>query len=186
MGIDKADVRYIAHISLPSSMEAFYQEIGRARRDGMEADTLLIFGLQDLFQRKRFIDISDAHNSFKIKEHKRLDALITYCDSATCRRQTLLSYFKETCEICGKCDNCLNPPQMIEGTEYAQMVLSAIYRTGQYFGSGHIVDLLRGVLSDKVKAKGHDNIKTFGVGQTATADFGNIYSSDGFSKLLAY
>ncbi len=171
MGIDKADVRYIAHISLPSSMEAFYQEIGRAGRDGMEADTLLIFGLQDLFQRKRFIDMSDAHNSFKIKEHKRLDALITYCDSATCRRQTLLSYFKETCEICGKCDNCLNPPQMIEGTEYAQMVLSAIYRTGQYFGSGHIVDLLRGVLSDKVKAKGHDNIKTFGVGQTATADF---------------
>ena len=171
MGIDKADVRYIAHISLPSSMEAFYQEIGRAGRDGLEADTLLIFGLQDLFQRKRFIDMSDAHDSFKIKEHKRLDALIAYCDSATCRRQTLLSYFKETCETCGKCDNCLNPPQMIEGTEYAQMVLSAIYRTGQYFGSGHIVDVLRGVLSDKVKAKGHDTIKTFGVGRTATADF---------------
>ncbi len=171
MGIDKADVRYIAHVSLPSSMEAFYQEIGRAGRDGLEADTLLIFGLQDLFQRKRFIDKSDAHDSFKIKEHKRLDALIAYCDSATCRRQTLLSYFKETCETCGKCDNCLNPPQMIEGTAYAQMVLSAIYRTGQYFGSGHIVDVLRGVLSDKVKAKGHDTIKTFGVGQTATADF---------------
>ena len=171
MGIDKADVRYIAHISLPSSMEAFYQEIGRAGRDGLEADTLLIFGLQDLFQRKRFIDMSDAHDSFKIKEHKRLDALIAYCDSATCRRQTLLSYFKETCETCGKCDNCLNPPQMIEGTEYAQMVLSAIYRTGQYFGSGHIVDVLRGVLSDKVKAKGHDTIKTFGVGRTASTDF---------------
>ena len=171
MGIDKADVRYIAHISLPSSMEAFYQEIGRAGRDGLEADTLLIFGLQDLFQRKRFIDMSDAHDSFKIKEHKRLDALIAYCDSATCRRQTLLSYFKETCETCGKCDNCLNPPQMIEGTEYAQMVLSAIYRTGQYFGSGHIIDVLRGVLSDKVKAKGHDTIKTFGVGRTASTDF---------------
>ena len=151
MGIDKADVRYVAHVSLPSSMEAFYQEIGRAGRDGLEADTLLIFGLQDLFQRKRFIDMSDAQDSFKIKEHKRLDALIAYCDSATCRRQTLLSYFKETCEPCGKCDNCLNPSQMIEGTEYAQMVLSAIYRTGQYFGSGHIVDVLRGVESNKSK-----------------------------------
>ena len=91
--------------------------------------------------------------SFKIKEHKRLDALIAYCDSATCRRQTLLSYFKDTCEPCGKCDNCLNPSLMIDGTEYAQMVLSAIYRTGQFFGSGHIVDVLRGVESDKVKAK---------------------------------
>ncbi len=175
MGIDKADVRYVAHISLPSSMEAFYQEIGRAGRDGLEANTLLIFGLQDLFQRKRFIDKSDAHDSFKIKEHKRLEALIAYSDSATCRRQTLLSYFKETCEPCGKCDNCLNPPQMIEGTEYAQMVLSAIYRTGQYFGSGYIVDVLRGVDSDKVKTKGHDKIKTFGVGRTATADFWKIF-----------
>ncbi len=175
MGIDKADVRYVAHISLPSSMEAFYQEIGRAGRDGLEADTLLIFGLQDLFQRKRFIDMSDAHDSFKIKEHKRLDALIAYCDSATCRRQTLLSYFKETCEPCGKCDNCLNPPLMIDGTEFAQMVLSAIYRTGQFFGSGHIVDVLRGVNSDKVKAKGHDKIKTFGVGRTATGDFWKIF-----------
>ena len=175
MGIDKADVRYVVHISLPSSMEAFYQEIGRAGRDSLEADTLLIFGLQDLFQRKRFIDMSDAHDSFKIKEHKRLDALIAYCDSATCRRQTLLSYFKETCEPCGKCDNCLNPPLMIDGTEYAQMVLSAIYRTGQYFGSGHIVDVLRGVDSDKVKTKGHDKIKTFGVGRTATADFWKIF-----------
>ena len=175
MGIDKADVRYVAHISLPSSVEAFYQEIGRAGRDGLESDTLLIFGLQDLFQRKRFIDMSDADNSFKIKEHKRLDALIAYCDSASCRRQTLLSYFKEACEPCGKCDNCLNPPQMIEGTEYAQMVLSAIYRTGQYFGSVHIVDVLRGISNDKVKAKGHDKIKTFGVGQTSSADFWKIF-----------
>ena len=175
MGIDKSDVRYVVHISLPSSIEAFYQEIGRAGRDGLEADTLLIFGLQDLFQRKRFIDMSDANNSFKIKENKRLDALIAYCDSATCRRQTLLSYFKEMSEPCGKCDNCLNPPLMIEGTEYAQMVLSAIYRTGQFFGSGHIVDVLRGVYSEKVKVKGHDKIKTFGVGRTATADFWKIF-----------
>ena len=175
MGIDKADVRFVAHISLPGSMEAFYQEIGRAGRDGLESDTLLIFGLQDLFQRKRFIDISDADDSFKIKEHKRLDSLIAYCDSATCRRQTLLSYFKENCEPCGKCDNCLNPPQMIEGTEYAQMVLSAIYRTGQYFGSMHIIDVLRGVESNKVIAKGHNRIKTFGVGQANTADFWKIF-----------
>ena len=171
MGIDKADVRYVVHISLPSSIEAFYQEIGRAGRDGLESSTLLIFGLQDLFQRKRFIDMSNANDSFKVKEHKRLDSLIAYCDSATCRRQTLLSYFKETCEPCGKCDNCLSPPQMIEGTEYAQMALSAIYRTGQYFGSGHIVDVLRGIESNKVMVKGHNKIKTFGVGHSASADF---------------
>ena len=171
MGIDKADVRFVAHISLPGSMEAFYQEIGRAGRDGLESDTLLIFGLQDLFQRKRFIDMSDADDSFKIKEHKRLDSLMAYCDSATCRRQTLLSYFRENCDPCGKCDNCLNPSQMIEGTEYAQMVLSAIYRTGQYFGSMHIVDVLRGVENNKVIAKGHYRIKTFGVGRTNTSDF---------------
>ena len=171
MGIDKADVRFVAHISLPGSMEAFYQEIGRAGREGLESDTLLIFGLQDLFQRKRFIDMSDADDSFKIKEHKRLDSLMAYCDSATCRRQTLLSYFRENCDPCGKCDNCLNPSQMIEGTEYAQMVLSAIYRTGQYFGSMHIVDVLRGVENNKVIAKRHNRIKTFGVGRTNTSDF---------------
>ena len=95
--------------------------------------------------------------------------MIAYCDSAICRRQTLLSYFKEKGDPCGKCDNCLNPPQMIEGTfEYAQMVLSAIYRTGQYFGSAYIIDVLRGVESQKVIARGHNQIKTFGVGQTAS------------------
>ena len=175
MGIDKADVRFVVHISLPSSMEAFYQEIGRAGRDGLESDTLLIFGLQDLFQRKRFIDMSNAHDSFKVKEHKRLDSLIAYCDSAICRRQTLLSYFKESCDPCGKCDNCINPPQMIEGTGYAQMVLSAIYRTGQYFGSAHIIDILRGIESDKVISRGHDKIKTFGVGKQASTDFWKIF-----------
>ena len=175
MGIDKADVRFVVHISLPSSMEAFYQEIGRAGRDGLESDTLLIFGLQDLFQRKRFIDMSNAHDSFKVKEHKRLDSLIAYCDSAICRRQTLLSYFKEPCDPCGKCDNCINPPQMIEGTEYAQMVLSAIYRTGQYFGSAHIIDILQGIASDKVISRGHDKIKTFGVGKQASTDFWKIF-----------
>ena len=96
---------------------------------------------------------------------------MAYCDSAICRRQTLLSYFEETCEPCGKCDNCLNPPQMIEGTEYAQMVLSAIYRTGQSFGANHIIDVVRGVESQKVKQRGHDKIKTFGVGRTASTDF---------------
>ena len=175
MGIDKADVRYVAHISLPGSMENFYQEIGRAGRDGLESDTLMMFGSQDLFQRRKQIFDSDASDAWKLKEGKRLESLMAYCDSAICRRQTLLAYFEETCEPCGKCDNCLNPPQMIDGTEYAQMVLSAIYRTGQYFGSGHIVDVLRGVDSDKVKTKGHDKIKTFGVGRTATADFWKIF-----------
>ena len=171
MGIDKANVRFVAHISLPGSMENFYQEIGRAGRDGLESDTLLIFGLQDLFQRRKHIFDSDASDAWKLKEGKRLESLMAYCDSAICRRQTLLAYFEETCEPCGKCDNCLTPPQMIEGTEYAQMVMSAIYRTGQYFGANHIIDVVRGVESAKVKQKGHDKIQTFGVGRTASADF---------------
>ena len=171
MGIDKANVRFVAHISLPGSMENFYQEIGRAGRDGLESDTLLMFGLQDLFQRRKHIFDSDASDAWKLKEGKRLESLIAYCDSAICRRQTLLAYFEETCEPCGKCDNCLTPPQMIEGTEYAQMVMSAIYRTGQYFGANHIIDVVRGVESAKVKQKGHDKIQTFGVGRTASADF---------------
>jgi len=171
MGIDKANVRFVAHISLPGSMENFYQEIGRAGRDGLESDTLLIFGLQDLFQRRKHIFDSDASDAWKLKEGQRLESLMAYCDSAICRRQTLLSYYEETCEPCGKCDNCLTPPQMIEGTEYAQMVMSAIYRTGQYFGANHIIDVVRGVESAKVKQKGHDKIQTFGVGRTASADF---------------
>ena len=171
MGIDKANVRFVAHISLPASIENFYQEIGRAGRDGHESDTLLIFGLQDLFQRRKWIYESNAPEDFKVKESKRLDSLITYCDSATCRRQTLLSYFRESSKPCGKCDNCINPPQMIEGTEYAQMVMSAIYRTGQSFGSNHIIDILRGVSSSKVIQRGHDRIKTFGVGESVKKEF---------------
>ena len=171
MGIDKANVRFVAHISLPASMENFYQEIGRAGRDGNDSDTLLIFGLQDLFQRRKWIYESDAPEAFKVKESKRLDSLIAYCDSATCRRQTLLSYFREPSKPCGKCDNCINPPQMIEGTEYAQMAMSAIYRTGQSFGSNHIIDILRGVSNSKVKQRGHDRIKTFGIGKTAKKEF---------------
>ena len=171
MGIDKSNVRFVVHINLPGSMEAFYQEIGRAGRDGKESDTLLIFGYDDLFQRRRFIDQSDADNGFKIKEHKRLDSLMAYCDSFGCRKQTLLSYFDENSELCGKCDNCLDPPILIEGTEYAQMVLSAIYRTGQYFGTNHIIDVLKGVNNEKIKRKGHDKIKTFGVGVKKTKEF---------------
>lgn len=171
MGIDKANVRYVVHISLPGSMENFYQEIGRAGRDGLDSQTLLIFGLQDLFQRRKWIYDSEASEVFKIKEIKRLDSLIAYCESATCRKQTLLSYFRETCEPCEKCDNCINPPQMIEGTEYAQMVMSAIYRTGQSFGANHIIDILRGVCNPKIKQRGHDRIKTFGVGKTASKEF---------------
>jgi len=171
MGIDKSNVRFVVHTSLPGSMENFYQEIGRAGRDGIDSDTLLIFGLQDLFQRRKWIYDSEASETFKIKEIKRLDSLMTYCDSATCRKQTLLSYFRETCEPCGMCDNCTNPPQMIEGTEYAQMVMSAIYRTGQSFGSNHIIDILKGVDNLKIKQRGHDKIKTFGVGESSTKKF---------------
>ena len=171
MGIDKSNVRFVVHISLPSSMEAFYQEIGRAGRDNKESNTLLIFGYDDLFQRRRFIEESNTQVNYKIKEHKRLDSLMSYCDTAICRQQTLLSYFQESSEVCGKCDNCLNPPELIEGTKFAQMILSAIYRTGQYFGSKHITDIIRGIKNEKVKKRRHDKIKTFGVGKDISEDF---------------
>ena len=177
MGIDKANVRFVVHISLPSSIESFYQEIGRAGRDNKDSDTLLIFGYDDLFQRRRFIEESNTNNSYKIKEHKRLDSLMSYCDSAICRQQTLLSYFKESSEVCGKCDNCLNPPQLIEGTEYAQIILSAIYRTGQYFGTKHIIDVVRGIKNEKVLKRMHDKIKTFGVGKDISEGFWKIFIS---------
>ncbi len=171
MGIDKPDIRFVVHANLPSSIEAFYQEIGRAGRDGEQADTLLFFGLDDLMIRKQMIQNGDESQEYKLKEHKRLDALVAYCEASSCRKKALLSYFDEAFDHCGNCDNCLNPLKMIEGTIPAQIFLSAITRTGEFFGSAHIIDIVRGTATDKVQKRRHDKIITFGKGSQYSKNF---------------
>ena len=171
MGIDKSNVRFVAHTSLPSSIEAYYQEIGRAGRDGNPAETLLLYGLNDLFQRRRFIELDKSDDQHKLGENKRLDSLLAYCEAPICRKKALLSYFDEEIESCNNCDNCLQPPKMLEGTELAQMALSAIYRSGQVFGAVHIINILLGENSPKIIERGHNKIKTFGIGKEHSKDF---------------
>ena len=171
MGIDKSNVRFVAHLSLPSSIESYYQEIGRAGRDGNPAETLLLYGLNDLFQRRRFIESDGNDYQHKLRENKRLDSLLAYCETPICRKKALLSYFDEHVEDCHNCDNCFNPPKMLDGTKLAQMVLSAIYRSGQIFGTVHIINILLGNKTDKIIEKKHDKIKTFGIGNSYKKDF---------------
>lgn len=166
MGVDKPDVRYVVHAALPKSMEGYYQEIGRAGRDGDPADTLLLWSLGDAALRRRQIAESDADEARKAQELRRLSALIAYCEAPRCRRQTLLSYFGDEAQPCGNCDLCDDPPTLIEGTELAQKAMSAIARTGQRFGLEHLVSVLRGLKTEKVLARGHDALPTFGVGES--------------------
>ena len=165
MGIDKPDIRFVSHLNLPGSVEAYYQEIGRAGRDGLPAETLMLFGLDDIRMRRMFIDQDGGDDQHRLREHKRLDSLLAYCEAAQCRRKTLLAYFDEEIEPCGNCDTCLNPPVRIDGTRHAQMVLSAVYRTGQYFGAAHVIDVVRGAESQKIFKCGHERLPTFGVGK---------------------
>ncbi len=165
MGIDKPDIRYVCHLNLPASMEAYYQEIGRAGRDGEPAETMLLYGYDDLRLRRTFIEEEGKDEEHRRREHRRLDALIAYCESAECRRIALLGYFDEKTGPCGNCDNCLSPPTLVDATRQAQMLLSAIYRTGQAFGAGHVVDVLLGAETDKVRERGHDRLPTYGVGK---------------------
>ena len=165
MGVDKPDVRYVVHAALPKSMEGYYQEIGRAGRDGDPADTLLLWSLGDAALRRRQIAESDSDEARKAQELRRLSALIAYCEAPRCRRQTLLSYFGDAAEPCGNCDLCDDPPTLIDGTELAQKAMSAIARTGQRFGLEHLVNVLRGLKTEKVLARGHDALPTFGVGE---------------------
>ena len=165
MGIDKPDIRYVCHLNLPSSVEAYYQEIGRAGRDGGPAETMMLYGLDDIRMRRMFIDQDGEDDAHKLREHKRLDSLLAYCEASQCRRQTLLSYFDETIAPCGNCDTCLNPPKLVDGTKQAQMILSAIHRTGQFFGAAHIIDLVRGAQNQKILERGHDKLPTFGIGK---------------------
>ncbi len=171
MGIDKPDIRYVFHLNLPGSVEAYYQEIGRAGRDGNPADVHMLYGLDDIRMRRQFIAQDDGNEDHKRREHKRLDSLLTYGEAITCRRVALLTYFGETTEPCGNCDICDDPPTLIDGTKEAQMLLSAVVRTGEMFGAAHIVDVLRGSASEKIFARGHDKLSVYGKGQDRPKNF---------------
>ncbi len=166
MGIDKPDVRFVAHLDLPSSMEAYYQETGRAGRDGQPADAWMVYSLSDVTALRRMFEMSEGGREFKYVLQKKLEALLGYCESVVCRRKRLLNYFGETHNgRCGACDNCLNAPETWDGTIAAQKALSCVYRTGQRFGAGHLTDVLMGNATRQIERWGHDRIKTFGAGR---------------------
>lgn len=165
MGIDKPDVRFVAHLDLPKSLEAYYQETGRAGRDGEPAEAWMTYGLNDVVIHSQRIEESAAPVEQKRIERQKLDAMLAYCEAAGCRRTVLLNYFGESASACGNCDTCLNPPELWDGTVAAQKLLSAALRTGQRFGAGHLIDVLRGKQTAKVDQFGHDKLPTFGVGQ---------------------
>ena len=165
MGIDKPDVRFVAHLDLPKSIEAYYQETGRAGRDGEPADAWMVYGLQEVVALRQMVEGSKAGEMRKRLEVRKLDAILGYCELTTCRRQTLLAYFGETPSgSCGNCDNCLTPVAAWDATEASQKALSCVYRTGQMFGAGYLIDVLRGLGNERIRRFGHDRIPTHGVG----------------------
>ena len=169
MGIDKPDVRFVAHIDLPKSVEGYYQETGRAGRDGLPATAWLAYGLQDVVQQRRMIDESSGDDAFRRRLGSQLDAMLGLCETITCRRERLLQYFGQSMSACGNCDNCLTPPQAWDGTVAAQKMLSTIYRLwkerGQRYGAGHLIDILRGKQTPRVLEHGHSALTVFGIGQ---------------------
>jgi len=164
MGIDKPDVRFVAHLDLPKSIEGYYQETGRAGRDGLPADAWMTYGLADVVQQRRLIDQSEASEEFKRVSTAKLDALLGLCETAGCRRVRLLSYFGEASGPCGNCDTCLEPPETWDATDAARKALSAIYRTGQRFGAVHLIDVLRGKGGERIARWEHHRLAVFGVG----------------------
>jgi ATP-dependent DNA helicase RecQ len=176
MGIDKPDVRFVVHVDLPGSLEAFYQETGRAGRDGMPAETLLLYGTQDIVFRRQMIDQGGSPEDVKRIERAKLDALLGVCETASCRRQAILAHFGEVAPPCGNCDTCLHPAATWDATTAARKALSAILRTGQRFGTGHLVDVLLGVKTEKILKFGHDKLPTFGVGkELSKKSWGSVF-----------
>ncbi|PMS20712.1 DNA helicase RecQ [Trinickia dabaoshanensis] len=168
MGIDKPDVRFVAHLDLPKSVEGYYQETGRAGRDGLPANAWMAYGLGDVVQQRKMIDESEADETHKRVQTSKLDALLGLCETAACRRVRLLSYFGETSTPCGNCDTCIEPPETWDATREARMALSCVFRahraSGFHFGAGHLIDILRGNLTEKVRERGHDTLSTFAIG----------------------
>ncbi len=170
MGIDKPDVRFVAHLDMPKSIEAYYQETGRAGRDGDPAVALLLYGIEDVVKLRQMVDSSTAEENHRKQERQRLDAMLALCESVVCRRRLLLQYFGETPpERCGNCDVCLVQPETWDATEAARMALSCIYRTGQRFGVQYLIDVLRGSSSEKVSANQHTDLSTYGIGRDISA-----------------
>ncbi|MGI4779382.1 MAG: DNA helicase RecQ [Janthinobacterium lividum] len=185
MGIDKPDVRFVAHLDMPKNIEGYYQETGRAGRDGAAADAWMVYGLQDVVNQARMIDESPAGEQFKQAMRGKLDALLSLAEASDCRRVRLLGYFGEASTPCGNCDNCINPPQVWDGTDAARKLLSTIYRVNQMsgisFGAGHIMDILRGKATEKVKQFGHEQISTFGIG----AEFSEVQLRGVLRQMIA-
>jgi ATP-dependent DNA helicase RecQ len=165
MGIDKPDVRFVAHLDLPKSLEGYYQETGRAGRDGLPAEAWMTYGLGDVVTMAQMIAQSESGEERKRVERAKLDALLGYAETTQCRRQRLLGYFGEAyAHACGNCDNCLQPAQSWDATQAAQKALSCVYRSGQRFGAAHLIDILRGADTERVRLLGHDRLSTFGIG----------------------
>lgn len=176
MGIDKPDVRFVAHLSMPKNIEAYYQETGRAGRDGMPAHAILLYGLSDLVMLRKFIDTAQTSEDQKRIEHQKLNALTGLCEASCCRRQVILEYFNDTCAKCGNCDNCDNPPETFDATLAAQKAMSCVFRTGQRFGINYLIDVLLGNADDRMKRFGHDKVSTFGIGQEYDkSEWQNVY-----------
>jgi ATP-dependent DNA helicase RecQ len=185
MGIDKPDVRFVAHLDMPKNIEGYYQETGRAGRDGLRANAWMAYGLQDVVNQRRMIDESPAEENFKQVMRGKLDALLALAEATDCRRVRLLSYFDEASEPCGNCDNCLNPPAVWDGTDAARKLLSTVFRAEQHsgfsFGSGHIMDIVRGKATEKVSQYGHAKLSTFGIG----ANFSEVQLRGVLRQLIA-
>ena len=165
MGIDKPDVRFVAHMDLPKSIEAYYQETGRAGRDGLPANAWMVYGMQDVILQARFAESSDADEKHKRSERQKLDTMLGYCETVSCRRQLLLDYFGESLDSsCGNCDTCLEPVDTFDATEAAQMLLSCVVRTGERFGALYLIDVLRGSKNERISRFGHDRLSTYGIG----------------------
>ena len=165
MGIDKPNIRFVVHMSIPKNIEAYYQETGRAGRDGLTSNALMLYSIGDTALLRSFIEASNAPENQKRIEHHKLIALLGFCEATCCRRQILLKYFDDHCEPCNNCDTCLTNPETFDGTTPALKAISCVYRSNQRFGVNYLIDILLGIETDRIVNFGHNNISTFGIGR---------------------